>query len=217
MGEIEVLEDTDFIRYGDLLCTLIPLKEQKPRVDDESGPNEPETTPYDPSAGSFTDSSADMNYGASGFHAPHESRSEIMRQSPKLTENSDTFGDQGASTSAPDWVQAKFASAPGVSGQSSVSASLTSPGRQSAFSVPIPITMPQIGDMKGESIWNNCSTICGMGIEECCVQLTLLSTRDTAKIVRWYKKEGDFVQFKDLLCDIETEVCSLYSFQPCTA
>ena len=49
------------------------------------------------------------------------------------------------------------------------------------------------------------------------VQLTLLSTRDTAKIVRWYKKEGDFVQFKDLLCDIETEVCSLYSFQPCTA
>lgn len=31
----------------------------------------------------------------------------------------------------------------------------------------------------------------------------------TAKIVKWYKQEGDFVEYKDLLCDIETEVSLL--------
>jgi hypothetical protein len=45
----------------------------------------------------------------------------------------------------------------------------------------------------------------------------LLSTLETANIVRWYKKEGDFVQYKDLLCDIETEVSSIYSFSPYAA
>jgi hypothetical protein len=44
------------------------------------------------------------------------------------------------------------------------------------------------------------------------VHLTLLSTVETANIIRWYKKEGDFVNYKDLLCDIETEVSSIYSF-----
>jgi hypothetical protein len=144
MGGIEVLEDGDFIRYGDLLCTLIPLRKQKLRID-EAGPNEPEATPYDPSSGSFTDTP-----DVSGFHAPHGSGLGTMHENPNVMENSGTFGAQQASTSTPDWVQAKSSSSPGVSNQSSISASLTSPGRQSAFSVPMPITMPQIGEMKGE-------------------------------------------------------------------
>jgi hypothetical protein len=27
-----------------------------------------------------------------------------------------------------------------------------------------------------------------------------------AKVVKWYKKEGDLVKYNDMLCDIETEV-----------
>lgn len=155
MGEIEVIENGDFISYGDLLCTLVPLEQQRPRQSDETGPNAPDATPYDP-PGTFhgTPSGMERVSPNSGFHSPLGGGSATMRERPMTTENLAPLESTRGSTTTPDWSRGSgnaepVASTSGIPGSFTPSEPLMP---QSDYSVRMPICMPHMGGSKG-ALW----------------------------------------------------------------
>lgn len=145
MGEIEVLENGGFIRYGDLLCTLMPLQQQRRQNYDEAGPNAPGAAPHDPGGWSVsTPTGIESVSSSGGFHSSVGGESATMRESSITTQNFGALGSTGARTATPDrsqWTGATPLSTPAVSSAPHLA--------HPEFSVAVPILMSHLGDLKG--------------------------------------------------------------------
>lgn len=116
--------------------------------------------------------------------------------------------------SPPDWSRDAETSMPPASA-SSVPETPVAEERpvvidKSKFTEPVLFRMPVMGKTQGtyecDGLERSEMPFLSHGLSQTHCSFLVHSI---AKVIRWYKKEGDLVEYNDLLCDIETEVSTL--------